>query len=568
MTEKEVLMKPIAELELLPDLPKEKISTSVEPPTATAVEDSFQSLTIPVKEDLKDDTVLLSEPIPDKIGIERIEAEKETEVNEIVEITKENETSRVKEVRKNAIETFIDKELTVADNKIINSIDKEKPSVIQNAKRIDEIKSEHVERIKEKMEDMPKEPDERKAVEKITVDEVLSVSKETDESKPTKDTAEKLKETPQLDQIRMPGVEETTSYVKVAEIKEISEALPVTEIEETKRANAKKATVEAREIKEYVPETISLTEEKFEPSEVSIMDVEQIPTADVTDMEKEKVKIKESLIVETKEEKVEVEQPSVLDAIRKEKVESEKPTPLTDVIPEKIEITELSPIADVEKEKVVEEEPLADITIEIKMEEPPITEMKVEVIQTITEPSLAKTEIEEQPVLEIENEKEKYEKIIEMLEEITPPIEIREERKEEGEISRVEKEGILEDGVVLSVEPTVEDKKEETPMVVIEEKPEVVEVEERIPIIEVKPTEEELSTIPIDFRLAAQPYFVIAKIEERELLQIIPAIIPLRVSCSISTNYQSRLNLHIFYKSSAIRFFFFFFVVYNIYKMF
>lgn len=535
----------------------------MEPPTATAVEDSFQSLTIPVKEDLKDDTVLLSEPIPDKIGIERIEAEKETEVNEIVEITKENETSRVKEVRKNAIETFIDKELTVADNKIINSIDKEKPSVIQNAKRIDEMKSEHVERIKEKMEEMPKEPDERKAVEKITVDEVLSVSREKDESKPTKDTAEKLKETPQLDQIRMPGVEETTSYVKVAEIKEISEALPVTEIEETKRANAKKATVEAREIKEYVPETISLTEEKFEPSEVSIMDVEQIPTADVTDMEKEKVKIKESLIVETKEEKVEVEQSSVLDAVRKEKVESEKPTPLTDVIPEKIEITELSPIADVEKEKVVEEEPLADITIEneIKMEEPPITEMKVEVIQTITEPSLAKTDIEvtEQPVLEIENEKEKYEKIIEMLEEITPPIEIREERKEEGEISRVEKEGILEDGVVLSVEPTVEDKKEETPMVVIEEKPEVVEVEERIPIIEVKPTEEELSTIPIDFRLAAQPYFVIAKIEERELLQIIPAIIPLRVSCSISKNYQSRLNLHIFYKSSAIRFFFFFF---------
>ncbi|XP_067214279.1 uncharacterized protein [Linepithema humile] len=547
--EKEALMKPVAELESLPDLPKEEISASVEPPTATPIEDSFQSLTIPVEKDLKDDTVLLSEPIPNKIGIERIEAEKETEVNEIVEITKENETSRVEEVvRENVIGTFIDKKLTVervVSDKIMNSIDKEKPSVIQNAERIeDEIISVHVEKIKEKVEDMPKIPEERKVVmKKITVDEVLSASKEIDESKLTKDAVEKLKEASQLDQIRMTDVEETTPHVKVAEMKEIAETLPVAEIKEIKRVNAKEATVDAREIKEYVPETISppahLTEvEKFESSEVSIMDVEQIPTADVTDMAKEKVQIEESLIVETKEEKVEVEQPPVLNAVRKEKIESEEPTPLTDIISEKPEITESLPTTDIEKEKTIKEKPLliADTIIEeeIKIKEPPtiaeaVTEERIEMIETITEPSLIitkKTEIEvTEPVLEIE--KEKHEKIIEIPEKITPPIEIRKERKEEEEIPRIEKENMLEEVALLSVELMVEDKKEETPMIVIEKKPEI-EVEERIPIIEIKSAEEEMSTIPIDFRLAAQPYFVIAKIEERELLQIIPAIKPLR----------------------------------------
>lgn len=302
----------------------------------------------------------------------------------------------------------------------------------------------------------------------------------------------------------------------------------------------------------------TVMEEKIEIEEPVIMK-EEIKTAEsqlITDItEKEQIEVTELSPIEDIEKKKEIEVvalPPILDMEKKEeKIEAAESPPVLDITKkEKIEVTEiedmekkeeieavaLPSITDIAKEEKIEAErlpPMANMIEKekIKAEEllslaDAVTEEKVEIIQPVpTSPTIEREmeeelEAAEESVLKVEIKKEKDEEIEEeevtMPDEVTSFIELPKIKKEE-EMPPVEKKKIPTE-VPPSKKPTLKNKEE-----VEEKKPEVVQIELKIPIAEIKPTEMEMPTIPLDPQLVAQPYLIIAKLKEKELLQIIPA---------------------------------------------
>jgi len=526
-------MEPIAEL--LPTPTKEEISVGMEPPTTVSIENSFQSPTIPVKEDLKSVTVPRTEPMPYEIEIEKIEIGEETQVEEIVHDAKEAEISQVKENA--AFEDLTDKELaieTVIDDKIINSTDKEKTLIIQKIEKEEEIISEHVkidEIDEKKIQDVPiKEAiidKEEAVIEKVREDKKLPVSEEIDESIRVEDVVEK--EIPQVDEIKMADLEETQNARFIEE--KIPEVSPVVKMTDEIEQDVEEILpiVDVEEITKIMPEIVSPTADlieidKVEPSALPIMDVEQ----PISDIVREKITVEEFLpSVNAKEELL------ILNAITEDKIEIEEPS-VTDIIQKEIEIEEEPTIMDMVKE--IKEEKDAEIITEKKIEIPPVTERIIQ--KEIEEIEELKTT--EQPVPEAEIKIKKDEEIREMPEQVTPPIELSEEREKE-EIALVEKEEIPAK-IALLTKLVVEDEKEKEP--VEEKKPEFVE-ELKIPTVEVKPAEIEVPIIPIGPPLLTQPYLIIAKIKEKELLQIAPAMkLPCAECCLVSKNLYNILSIN------------------------
>lgn len=563
-------MEAIAESELLPILTKEEVPIGVEPPTAVT-DDSFESPTIHTKEDLKDDTIPLAVSKPHKPDIEkRIE---ETQVEKIIQNAKEIDL--------------------VANDKTVNSTDKEEISIIPKIEKEEqEVISNYIEKNEEKSKDMPTETKREKAiVENEKIDKMLPVT-EIKESEFVEEIIERSKEIPQIDETKMTDIKETISRMEIIRTDEIVEVPAVVEMEEVEQ-NAKKTilAVDMKEVKEILPETISPTVDipEVEKPKLPIIDVEKIP---ITDAIEEKIKIEEPTpILDVKEElplldevmkgKIEIEKPILI----KEEIEAAESPPIEDIAKkeEEIEITELSQIEDIEKKEKIEPVELppisdmaeiekieatelpsiADIVKEEKIEAaelPPmvdmiknekieaevpllpladvVTEEKIEIIQPIPiTPPAIKREIEEEieaiekPVLKEEIKKEKDGEIEETPEEVTPSIELPEKKEEEV---RPEREKILTEIPPLK-KPTLKDKKE---ISVEEKKPEVVQIELKIPIAEIKSTEMEMPAIPLEPRLVAQPYLIIAKIKEKELMQIIPAKPPCTACYSVSKCYS------------------------------
>ncbi|XP_070153648.1 titin homolog [Polyergus mexicanus] len=571
--------------ELLSTLTKEEISVGVEPPTAVSIENSFQFPTIPVKEDLKSVTVPTTEPVPYEIEIEKTEIEEETQVKEIVHTTKEAEVSQVDKVKKSAaFKDLTDKELAiekVINDKIMNSAEEEKTLIVQKIeKEEEEIIPEHVKIDEKKIEDIPIKKavieKEEAVAEKVGIDERLSVSEEIDESKYV-----------EVDQIIPEIVSPTVDLIKTEKIERgelliaDAEKVPIlnTVSEKITQIEEPPPSVDA---KEELLTLNAMTEEKIEIEEPSITDIiqkeikiEKVPITDIREIIEEKESIKE-IVTEKKmeippvteriiQEEIEevipdkkIEIPLVTERIIQEEIEEVIPDkkieiPLVTeriiqeeiekIIPEKkIEIPsvteqiiqeeikeipekkiEISPV----KERIIQEE-IKEIIPEKKIEIPPVTER---IIQKEIEEIIPEKKIEIPPVIEriIQEEIEEINKIEtikppvpkaeinkgedkkeikEMAKEVTPSIKLFEEIEKE-EILSVEKEEI-------SAKIAVSTKQEK--------KLELVEIELKIPIADIKPTEIEVPVIPINPRLLTQPYLIIAKIKEKELSQIAPAM--------------------------------------------
>lgn len=511
-------MEPVAKL---PTLTKEEISVDMEPPTAVSIENFFQAPTIPVKEDLKSVTVPSTEPVPYKIEIEKTEIGEETQAKQIVHDTKEVEISQVTKIKENAeFEDLIDKKLAIetVNDKKINSTDKEKALIVQEIEKKEEIISDHVKRNEKKVEDVPvKEAviEKEKAVVEVRINKRLPVSEEIDESKHEEDAVEKLKEIPQVDKV---ADREEARNAEIVET-EISEVSPVVKTKIEQDVEEALPKVDVTEITKITPEIVSpivdlIEIEKIEPSELPIVDVEKVSVSDIVE---KKITLEEPPpIVNAKEELL------ILNAITEEKVKIEEPS-ITDIIQKEIEIEEVPTITDIVKEIIEIKEPTEEIITEKKIEIQPVTEPPIQEIEEI--------KTTKQPVPEAEIKKEKDE---EMPEKVTPPIKLFEEREREEIPESAEKEEISVK-IALPTKLTVEDKKEKS---VEEKKPELVEIESKIPIAEIKPDEIEVPAIPIDPRILAQPYLIIAKIKEKELLQIVPAMkLPCTECCSVSKNH-------------------------------
>lgn len=412
------------------------------------------------------------------------------------------------------IENKLGNKLIVPDKKEIEPKIIETLTVQKVEHKEEKIIPERAERIEMKIEEISTEAvAEREAVlvKKAEANEILDTPVKINESKVEED------------KIKMVDKEEKIPYAKVINAKEIAETPPVAEmkeIEEQVGTEEAAPTMEEAEklmtVSEVSPIVNSVEVEKFEPSELPTADAAEVPTA----ME-EKIEVeKPSLPLDIEEEKIEVRVPSIPPAVIGEKIEIDEPAPYED-----IEVTKIQPIADI----VTEDE--MEIVAEDKMEKPsPITDVDIveekveEMIQPITEPPTIQEEVEEveaieQPTFEVEIIKEKEVEIEEK-----PVAEVTEPPPEE--LPPIEKEEIPMK-VALPAEPIppVEDKEKEVPLV--EKKP---RVEEKVSIAETKPPEAaEMPTI--DQRLAAQPYFIITKVEERELLHIIHAIKPSCTAC-------------------------------------
>lgn len=526
-------MEAIAESELLPILTKEEVPIGMEPPTAVSMEDSFQPPTIHKKEDLKDDTIPLAVSEPHKPDIEKIRIE---EAEKIIQM--------------------------------------------QN----------HIERNEEKRKSIPTETKgEETIVENEKADKVLPVT-EIEKSEFVEEIVERSKEIPQIDETKMIHIKETIPHMEIIRTDKIVEVPAVAEMEEVKQ-NAKKTilTEDMKEVKEIMPEIISPTVDisEVEKPKLPIVDVEKIPITDAVEKKikiekltpvldvkesplpdeviEEKVEIEKPILIKKeieaaespliadiakKEEEIEITKLSQIEGIeKKEKIEVVELPPISDMAKiEKIEATELPLIADIIKKEEIEAAellPIVDMKNEkIEAEEPSlpladvVTEEKIEISQPIPISPVIKREIEEEikaaekPVLKEEIKKEKDGEIEEKPEEVTPSIELLEKKKEE--VRPAEKEKILTE-IPSFKKPMLKDKKEVS---VEERKPEVVQIELKIPIAEIKSTEMEMPAIPLDPRLVAQPYLIIAKIKEKELMQIIPAKPPCTECYSVSKCYS------------------------------
>lgn len=539
------MLEAIAELELLPTLTEKEVSIDVEP-TTVSIEDSFHFPTIHNKKDLKDDTVLLTIPEPDKLDNEKIRAE-ETRIKDIVQNAKEIKTSKSKNAERNAtVEDLTNNKLAVnlvANDKTVNS-DKEETLVVPEIEKKEEVISNHIERNEKKEKDIPTEIKR----EEITVEdkktEVLSVT-EIKENGLVQEVVEKLKEIPQLDETKITDIKETTiPHMEIIRPNEIVEVPEMEEVEQEKPLPA----IDVTEGKEIIPETISPTVdtieiEKFEPNKFPIVDVEKVPIVSAVE---EKIEIEEPVLMKEEVKAAEeiIETPPIMDATEKEQIEVTKLSPIEDIEKkEDIEAVTLPPITDTAKEEKIEAEKLPPIAETIEKEKieaeklslaDVVTEGKIELIQPIP---TTKREIEEEietarelPFkVEIKNGKDKEIEEVILPEEVTA-IELPEKKKEE-EIPAVEEKKILME-VPSPKKPTLKDEKEVS---IEEEKPEVQE-ELKIPIAEIKSTEMEMPTIPLDTQLMAQPYLIIAMLKEKELLKIIPVNLP--CTCLVSKCYS------------------------------
>lgn len=447
-----------------------------------------------------------------------------------------------------------------------------------------EVISNHIEKNEEKEKDIPTETkrEEIIIVENEKINGVLPVT-ETEENKFVEEVVEKSEEVPQLDETKIIDIKETIPHMEIV-TNEIVEVPPVLEMEEEQEKTI--LVTNMTEVKEIIPEAISPTVdkievEKFEPDKFPIVEKvpivnaiketikEPTPILDVKEeslpvdtVMEEKIEIEEPVLIAediktaesplmtdiSKKEQIEVEQtelspiediekkedikalPPILDVAKEEKIEAAELPLITDIAEK--EVTEFS-VEDMEKKEEIEAvtlPPVADVITEEKIEAEElllladaITNEKIEIIPIPTIKREAEEEIEaaEESMLEVEIKKEKDEKMKEEValpEEVTLPTELPEKKKEE-EMFSVETKKILTE-VPPSREPTLTNKKE---VPVERKKPEVVQIELKIPIAEIKSTEMEMPAIPLEPQLVAQPYLIIAKVKEKQLLQIIPA---------------------------------------------
>lgn len=575
-------MDAIAESELLPTFTKEDVPIDIKFPTAISMEDSFQPPTIHDKKYLKNDTLPLAISEPDiEIKAEEIEIPKDKNAE-----------------KKTVVEDLINNKLTTkleANDKTVNSVDEEKTLVVPKIEKEEqEAISNHIEKNDEKEKDVPTEIKIKEiTVENEKVNKVLPVT-EIEESEFVERVAEKSEEISLLEETKISDIKEMIPRIKIIRTDEIVEVPLISEKVEVEQEK-KISVVDVEEVKKIMPETISptvdITEvEKFKPDKFPI-DVEKTP---ITKAIEEKIKIEEpTLILNEKEdslfldatikEKIENEKPAIkkeevdtaeslliaeiakkeqnkvtelspIEAMeKKEKNEAVKLPPISDIVREKkIEAAEVSPITDIMKTEQIEAAELLPNMIKkekIEAEEllphaDVVTEGEIKIIQPMSTLPTIKKEMEEEledleKMLKVEIKKEKDEEIKEvpLPEEVIPSIELS-EKKEEEEMPQVKKEEIPTTAPLLK-KPTSKIKKE----VSEEKKPEMVQIELKIPIAEIKSTEMEVPAIPFDPRLVAQPYLIIAKIKEKELLQIISAKPPCTECCLVSKYYSLQLSL-------------------------
>lgn len=286
------------------------------------------------------------------------------------------------------------------------------------------------------------------------------------------------------------SIKEEIEKEEVVEEK-VDEKLPVSEeIDESKYVE------EVEIIPEIVSPTVDLIEiEKIE-RELLIVDAEEVPISDTVS---EKIIIKESL------PSVDAKEPSITDIIQKEIEKVPTIRDIREIIEEKEEMEAIEEIETTKQPSVPE--------AEIK---------KVPTIMDIKEIIEEKKSIEiKRPISEAEIKKIE-EEIKEMPDVVTPSIKFF-EKIEEEEIPSVEKEEISAK-IALSTKE--------------EKKLKLVDVELKIPIADTKPSEIEIPIIPIDPRLLTQPYLIIAKIKEKELMQVAPTMkLPCAECCLVSKSH-------------------------------
>jgi len=537
-------MEPVTKTEFIPTN-SEETSVEVKAPIEAIVESEFLPTKKEVPFDMEPPPVIVPEvtvPEPYKLDIEKIKIEEEVE--EIVQ----KEIGIPKD--KNAVvEDLIKNKLAVSletNNKTVNSINETETLVEPKIEKEEQKVINHIERNEKEEKDVPIEAKiEESIVENEKANEVLPVTK-IEEKEFVEQIVENSREIFQPNETKMTDIKETIPHMEIIRTNEILEVPPVSEMEDVEKTTP---AVDVKEIEEIIPEAISptvdITEvEKVEPNKFPIVD-EKVPIANAVE---EKIEIEEPTpILDVKEESL------LLDAVMEEKIETEKPVlikeeievveslPIAEIAKkEKNEVTELLPIEDIEEKEKIEamQLPISDVAKEEKIEaeqiekkieaEEPlplvdvVTEEKIEIIQPI--PTIKKEVQEEieaaEELMLKEIKKEKDDKIEEVTlpEKVIPFIELLEKEKKE-KIPPIEKEEIVAK-VSPPKKPTLKNEKEVS---IEEKKPEMVQIELKIPIAEIKPTEMEMPAISLDPRLVAQPYLIIAKIKEKELLQIIPA---------------------------------------------
>ncbi|KYM93853.1 Zonadhesin [Cyphomyrmex costatus] len=521
--------------------------------------------------EVKKDADILAEQVGTYVGIKAKEVEEENAA-----IDKEGKQKKV--IEKNEIKIKIDK-----NEKVISKTKLQDELIILKAKEMEPvIKTDSVPfpnseeasaEVKVPMEAIA----ESELLPTFTKEEVsigIKLPTEIEESKFVEHVAEKSKQISPLDETK---ITDTKEIIRTDKIVEVS---PVAEMEEAEQEKTMPA-VDVKEVEKIMPETISptvdITEvEMFEPDKFHIIDdkkaitnaiEEKIKTEEPTPIlnkkeksllldavikekienekpaiKKEEIEIAESLLIAevTEKEKNEVTESPQIEVIeKKEKNEAVKLPPISDMAKEeKIEVAEVSPITDIIKKEQIESKELLLNMIkkdEIEAEKllpraDVIIEEKNEIIQPVPTIPIIKKEMEEEiddseKMLKVEIKKEKDEEIEEVAlpKKLIPTVELPEE---EEEIPQVEKEEILTT-VPLPKKPTPKIKKE----IPEEEKPEMVQIELKIPIAEIKLTEMEVTTIPFDPRLVAQPYLIVTKIKEKE--QIIPTKPPCYLECCL-----------------------------------
>ncbi|KYN10751.1 PREDICTED: intracellular protein transport protein USO1-like [Trachymyrmex cornetzi] len=585
-------MEAIAESELLPTFTKEEVPIDIKLPTAISMEDSFQPPTMHDPKNSKNDTLPLTISEPDiEIKAEETRVKEIVHNAKEIEIPKNKNAERkaaVKDLINNKLTTKLE-----TNDKTINSIDEEKVLVVpKTEKEEQEIISNHIEKNDEKEKDIPTETKIKEiTVEDKKADKVLPVT-EIEESEFVERVAEKSEEISSLDETKISDMKEMIPPMEIVEVSPISEkkeikqekTMPVVDVKEVKKM-----------IPETISPTVDITEvEKFEPDKFPIVDVEKAPITKAIEekikmeeptpilnekedsllldaatikekiknekpaikkeeietaetlpiaqiMKKEKNEVTELSPIEVmgkKEKNEAVKLPLISDIAREEKIETVELPSISDIAKEeKIEAAEVSPITDIVKKKQIKAAELPNMikgekieTEELLPRADIVTEGKIEIIQPIpTLPTIKKEEkiedLEEMLKVKIKEEKDEEIKEIPLPEEVIPSIELS-EKKEEEEILQIKKEEIPTIAPLLKkLTPKI---KKEVPE---EKKPEMVQIELKIPIAEIKSTEMEVPAIPFDPRLVAQPYLIIAKIKEKELLQIIPAKPPCTECC-------------------------------------
>jgi len=559
-------MEPVTKIEVIPTN-FEETSVEVKAPIEAIVESELLPTKKEVPIDMKPPPMIVPEvtvPEPYKLDIEKIKTEKEVE--EIIQNAKEIEIPKDKNA---AVKDLMKNKLTVSletNDKTINSTDEKETLVEPKIEKEEQKVINHIERNETEEKDVPIEVKiEESIVENEKANEVLPVTK-IEEKEFVEQIVENSKEIFQPDEIKMTDIKETIPHMEIIRTNEILEVPPVPEMEDVLQ-DVEKTTpaVDVKEVEEIMPEAISpivdITEvEKVEPNKFPIID-EKVPIANAVE---EKIEIEEPTpILDVKEESL------LLDAIMEEKIKTEKPIlikeeievveslPIAEIAKkEKNEVTELLAIEDVEEKEKIEAmqlPPISDIAKEEKIEaeqiepkkkieaEEPlplvdvVTKEEIEIIQptpTIKREIQEEIEAAEESMLK-EIKKEKDDKIEEVTlpEKVIPFIELLEKEKKE-KIPPIEKEEIVAK-VSPPKKPTLKNEKE---ISIEEKKPEIVQIELKIPIAEIKSTEMEMPAISLDPRLVAQPYLIIAKIKEKELLQIIP-VKPPCTECYLVSKY-------------------------------